>query len=157
MKDKICNILIAILLFLAVSILIADNTPKDILDKTSAFFQVFVTPVKQNVEKINKNKESDVNFTPYMKKLQTDIKENWDPPKSNSSKSVVALFKIAKNGNLLNFKILTSSGDKKTDKAAKKAVEKTAPFTPLPDGFKEKSIDIQFTFDYNVFGKNGKL
>ena len=37
-------------------------------------------------------------------------------------------------------------------KDALKAVELTAPFRPLPADFRGQSIDIQFTFDYNVFG-----
>ena len=36
--------------------------------------------------------------------------------------------------------------------AALKAVELTAPFRPLPADFKGQNIDIQFTFDYRVFG-----
>ena len=41
------------------------------------------------------------------------------------------------------------------DRAALNAVEVTAPFRPLPAEFKGQYIDIQFTFDYNVFGATG--
>ncbi len=90
-------------------------------------------------------------FGPYMRELQRRIKMNWDPPKGNESKRVVLLFKIAKDGRLLSCKVNKSSGLPSADQAALKAVELTAPFRPLPADFKGQSIDIQFTFDYNVF------
>ncbi len=90
-------------------------------------------------------------FGPYMRELQRRIKMNWDPPKGNESKRVVLLFKIAKDGRLLSCKVNKSSGLQSADQAALKAVELTAPFRPLPADFRGQSIDIQFTFDYNVF------
>lgn len=91
-------------------------------------------------------------FGPYMRELQRRIKLNWNPPKGNESKRVVLLFKIAKSGRMLSCRVLKSSGLPAADQAALRAVELTAPFRPLPAEFKGQSIDIQFTFDYNVFG-----
>lgn len=93
-------------------------------------------------------------FGPYMRELQRRIKLNWNPPKGNESKRVVLLFKIAKSGRMLSCRVLKSSGLPAADQAALKAVELTAPFRPLPVEFRGESIDIQFTFDYNVFGAN---
>lgn len=94
-------------------------------------------------------------FGPYMRELQRRIKMNWDPPKGNESKRVVLLFKIAKDGRLLSCSVYKSSGLPSADKAAINAVQATAPFKPLPAEFKGQHIDIQFTFDYNVFGASG--
>ncbi len=94
-------------------------------------------------------------FGPYMRDLQRRIKMNWDPPKGNESKRVVLLFKIAKDGRLLSCSVFKSSGLPSADKAAINAVQLTAPFRPLPVEYKGASIDIQFTFDYNVFGASG--
>lgn len=91
-------------------------------------------------------------FGPYMRELQRKIKLNWNPPKGNESKRVVLLFKIAKSGRMLSCRVLKSSGLPAADQAALRAVELTAPFRPLPAEFRGQSIDIQFTFDYNVFG-----
>lgn len=91
-------------------------------------------------------------FGPYMRELQRRIKMNWDPPKGNESKRVVLLFKIAKDGRLLSLRVFKSSGVPSADKAALSAVELTAPFKRLPPEFRGSNIDIQFTFDYNVFG-----
>lgn len=91
-------------------------------------------------------------FGPYMRELQRSIKRNWDPPKGEESRRVVLLFKIARDGRLLNVSVSKSSGLASADKAALAAVKLTAPFKPLPAEYKESSVDIQFTFDYNVFG-----
>ena len=91
-------------------------------------------------------------FGPYMRELQRRIKMNWDPPKGNESKRVVLLFSISKDGRLLSIKVHKSSGLTAADNAAMSAVKLTAPFKPLPAEFKGQSVDIQFTFDYNVFG-----
>ena len=91
-------------------------------------------------------------FGPYMRELQRRIKMNWDPPKGNESKRVVLLFKIAKDGRLLSCSVFKSSGLQNADAAALNAVKLAAPFRPLPPEYKGANIDIQFTFDYNVFG-----
>ncbi len=91
-------------------------------------------------------------FGPYMRELQRRIKYNWHPPKGNESRKVVLLFKIAKNGQLLSCRVYRSSGLPSADQAALNAVKMTAPFRPLPADYKGTNIDIQFTFDYNVFG-----
>lgn len=95
-------------------------------------------------------------FGPYMRDLQRRIKMNWNPPKGNESKRVVLMFKIAKDGRLLSCSVFKSSGLQSADQAALDAVKLTAPFKPLPAEYKNSSIDIQFTFDYNVFGGTAK-
>ena len=91
-----------------------------------------------------------------MRDLQRRIKMNWNPPKGNESKRVVLMFKIAKDGRLLSCSVFKSSGLQSADQAALDAVKLTAPFKPLPAEYKNSSIDIQFTFDYNVFGGTAK-
>lgn len=91
---------------------------------------------------------------PYMRELERRIKRNWNPPKGDSSKRVVVYFKIARDGKLLAINISKSSGQPLSDQAAKAAIELTAPFAPLPPEYKGNSIDIDFTFDYNVLGAN---
>lgn len=95
-------------------------------------------------------------FGPYMRELQRRIKMNWDPPKGDESKRVVLMFKIAKDGRLLSCYVFKSSGLPGADKAAVNAVQASAPFRPLPAEYRSGSVDIQFTFDYNVFGGSVK-
>lgn len=98
------------------------------------------------------NAMRDPDFGPYMRELQRRIKMNWDPPKGNESKRVVLIFRISRSGRLLSIKTLKSSGVAAADRAAINAVQLTAPFKPLPPEYKKESVDVQFTFDYNVFG-----
>lgn len=112
------------------------------------FPKIFQTK-KEHHPKLSKEEEAD--FGPYMKNLQNKIKSNWAPPKINKSKRVVLIFKIAKDGNLLASSVLKSSGNPEVDNAAKEALLKSAPFEKLPDNYKGNDIDVQFTFDYNVF------
>ncbi len=91
-------------------------------------------------------------FGPYMRDLQRRIKRNWDPPKGNESKRVVLMFRVSRDGRLLDVKVQNSSSVVSADRAAIAAVELTAPFRPLPPEYKGNDIEIQFTFDYNVFG-----
>ncbi|MBU6450835.1 MAG: energy transducer TonB [Cyanobacteria bacterium REEB67] len=97
----------------------------------------------------------DVDFGPYMADLQRRIKRAWFPPKGNESKRVKVVFKVHKDGQMTNLRILISAGLQIADAAALKAVENAAPFRPLPDGA-PSDVDIEFTFDYNVFNGGGK-
>lgn len=99
--------------------------------------------------------QKDVDFGPYMADLQRRIKKHWFPPKGNESKRVMVVFKVHSGGELSGLHLERSSGVALADNAALKAVEDAAPFRPLPDGAPD-TVDIQFTFDYNVFNGGGK-
>ena len=100
------------------------------------------------------NNTDNSDLEPYMRKLQRTIKYNWNPPKNIVSKRVVTTFTIARNGNLLNYSIKESSGDKYTDNVALSAIRNSAPFDPLPANSNISTLEIKFTFDYSVFGAN---
>lgn len=96
-------------------------------------------------------------FGPYMRELQRRIKRNWHPPRGNESKRVVVLFKVSRDGRLLRLNINKSSGVSDADDAALDAVRMSAPFRQLPPEYQGNDIDIQFTFDYNVFSVGGSV
>lgn len=98
--------------------------------------------------------QADVDFGPYMADLQRRIKKCWFPPRGNESKRVVVVFKVHTDGTLSDLRIDKSSTVAVADQAALKAVNDAAPFRPLPPGA-PSDVDIQFTFDYNVFGGGG--
>lgn len=112
-----------------------------------------ISITKKNI-KHNAKSNAKPDFDLYMKELQRQIKRNWKPPKDTESKRIVVLFKVSKNGALLSQNVYNSSGNSAADNAALEAVKLAAPFKPLPPEFKGESVDIQFTFDYNVFGAN---
>jgi TonB family protein len=89
-----------------------------------------------------------------MQDLQRRIKRAWFPPKGNESKRVIVVFKVHQGGALSNLKISNGCGLAIADDAALQAVQHAAPFSPLPPGA-PKDVDVQFTFDYNVFMGSG--
>ncbi len=108
------------------------------------------------ISNIADTKEVYIEWGPYMRNLEKRIKKNWNPPNDDVSKRVIVYFKIGKDGRLISLKTGKSSGSISHDDAAKSAIERTAPFAPLPPEFKGVNIDIEFTFDYNVLGASHK-
>lgn len=91
-------------------------------------------------------------WQPYMEDVQEKIKANWNPPEIDVSNSTILLFKVGKNGELLQTNIKRSSGNEEVDKSAIEALEKAIPFKKFPDGVTLQNVDIEFSFDYNVVG-----
>lgn len=89
-----------------------------------------------------------VDFGPYMKRMQDKIKSYWAPPAMDLNAQIVVKYRILKNGSLDSYGISASSGSQELDNAAIEALKKAAPFEPLPEGFNKESILVQFTFDY---------
>lgn len=89
-------------------------------------------------------------FGAYMAELQRRIRTAWVPPKMPRSKSTIIVFTIGLNGELLSTQLQRSSGDHAMDDAAMQAIRNSAPFRHLPQ-YSPDSVDVQFTFDYNVF------
>lgn len=98
----------------------------------------------------------EVDFSKYMANLQRRIKQAWFPPRDELSKRVKVRFTISTNGNLSGLTLAGSSGSAVADNAALKAVSNAAPFAHLPEGAPD-SVDIEFTFDYNVFKGSGQV
>jgi TonB family protein len=95
-----------------------------------------------------------VDFGKYMADLQKRIRKHWFPPRDPNSKVASVTFVITRSGNLQSLRILNSSGLAASDNAALQAVENAAPFPPLPEGA-PPSVDIEFTFTYQVFSQDG--
>ncbi len=95
---------------------------------------------------------ADIEFGPYMSALQRKIKMAWKPPRGSESNRIVVMFTINKNGYIQNIQLTTPCKLADANAAAIDAVKRAAPFDPLPAG-SPPTIDIEFTFDYNVFKK----
>lgn len=95
---------------------------------------------------------ADLDFGPYMADLQRRIKRAWFPPRGNETRKVTVIFKVHADGKVSDIKLDKSSGVEPADAAALSAITNASPFRMLPAGA-PKVVDIQFTFDYNVFSK----
>jgi len=118
--------------------------------------QTLQTAPAPAIEESTVSEGKDVDFGPYMSALQCRIKRNWYPPRNAESLRIAVRFKVHEKGDISDVKIVKSSGLDSADAAAVKAVETAAPYKVLPAGAPE-NVDIEFTFDYNVFGKNQPL
>ncbi len=98
--------------------------------------------------------KGDIDYGPYMADLQRRIKRAWFPPRANECQQVVVTFKVHRDGTVSNIALTGASGDQMEDQSALKAIENAAPFKPLPQGSPDM-VDIQFTFDYNVWSAYG--
>ena len=111
--------------------------------------EIIIENTKQVTSKEERIAKKNI-WGPYMRELEVSIKNNWAPPKGNATKRVIVSFTISKDGNLLDKKLVKSSGTPLADRAAMNAIQQTAPFKPLPSEFLGQSVPIEFTFDYNV-------
>jgi TonB family protein len=88
-----------------------------------------------------------------MADIQRRIKRNWFPPRDFASRQTVVNFKIARDGTVFAIKVDKTSGSASEDKAAINAVQDASPFTITRPYLDYMPIEIQFTFDNNVFGR----
>src|SRR5574344_622230 len=114
--------------------------------------EINIVQEKSQIEEIN-----NVDLIPYAEEIKKKIKENWDPPYFGKSYKIIALFKISSKGKLFSIKLEKSSGYRTIDDIAVNTIKASAPFNPFPQGSKNKSIAIQFTFSYNSQSQENKI
>lgn len=95
-----------------------------------------------------------LDITPWAKQVVTRIQEHWQIPVSlasapNLSLSVGVKVVIAKSGALQSSEIKQSSRLEQVDKAVLLALNKGAPFPPLPEQFPKDSLEAYFWFNVN--------
>lgn len=95
------------------------------------------------------NSNQNIDWNGYMSNVERRVKSNWIPPKGSGGKIVKTVFKISKNGELLEYKVTQSSGFESLDKSAIDAIRLTAPFQALPEGYAGESVSVEFVFDYH--------
>ena len=86
----------------------------------------------------------------YVEAMQRRIKLFWSPPKGTESRQIKVTFKVYRDGHIAFLKLKAPCDNQTANDAALAAVLKAAPFKPLPKGT-PPDVDIDFTFDYNVF------
>ncbi|MEH2129235.1 MAG: TonB family protein [Nostoc sp.] len=95
----------------------------------------------------------DVDLTSYLNKLKQRVQQQWLPGMSQSNRRTVLNFTINRSGEVNNLNIVQTSGSRVTDEVAMNAIQRSAPFAPLPTGYRKNYIDIEFTFSINVYGQ----
>lgn len=98
-------------------------------------------------------RSQDIDLTAYLNKLKQRVQQRWLPGMSQSNRRTVLNFTINRSGQVSNLNIVQTSGFSVTDEVAFNAIQQAAPFAPLPTGYSKNYIDIEFTFDINVYGE----
>lgn len=88
----------------------------------------------------------------YFMKLRESIESVWSFPVAarygGMAGSVQVLFKIGRDGQLMDVRVLESSGYRVLDDEVVNSLKRAAPFDPLPSSWQEKELEITGLFSY---------
>lgn len=94
------------------------------------------------------------NYPWYVSLIQRKVSQAWytqevDPHTPYSSQ-VSVTFSISRNGTPSNIRIARSSGSPTLDSSALRAVQRVENFSPLPGGYSQSSVSVEYTFTYKL-------
>jgi TonB family protein len=94
-----------------------------------------------------------VDFGPYLRRLQKDVKKKWLRGISESEKGrkgkLAIEFAIKKDGKVADMKLVAASGDVVLDRPAWDAIRASNPFSPLPSQSSGPYLALRIRFYYN--------
>lgn len=87
-------------------------------------------------------------FSRYLGELRTRLEKSKVNPRSHYSGTVWLRFTLGENGEIIERSVATSSGSKILDDAAVAALERAAPFPPIPNevGTRPLVVSVPFKF-----------
>ena len=86
----------------------------------------------------------------YASSIQQSIRRNWTPIPSASSHRCTVRFRVHKDGRVTGVTAVDSGASAANEQRAREAVEKCAPFPPLPKNSPE-FIDAEFSFEFDKY------
>jgi periplasmic protein TonB len=84
----------------------------------------------------------------YLGQLRKLLDKSKINPRAHQAGTVLVEFKIAPSGQLLSREIKQSSGSKLLDDAAVAALDRAAPFPPMPKSSSQEPLDVQVPFKF---------
>jgi protein TonB len=84
----------------------------------------------------------------YLGSVRKSIERNKVNPRSKISGTVMIRFTVGPKGDVLSREITQSSGSKILDDAAMAALDRAAPFPPMPDEIARGNIEVQVPFRF---------
>jgi len=85
-------------------------------------------------------------FIIYQNQMLSSIKDNWAWVGQKSNLKVVVHFSIKDSGEITGLKIVQPSGDPSYDESVLRAVKKSSPLPPPPEGSRKDFADVELTF-----------
>ncbi|MEL6927629.1 MAG: energy transducer TonB [Cyanobacteria bacterium J06600_6] len=92
-----------------------------------------------------------IDLSKYLSAMESKVKPNWKPAFRQEDRTTVLRFNIEKNGQVTGLNVVQSSGIAEVDRESLEAIEKSAPFAPLPANFPLDSLEITFSFNIHVY------
>ncbi len=93
-------------------------------------------------------------YASYLEHIKNKIENVWAYPteaaRTGQQGTLLILFTINKNGDLIRLKLVRSSGYPLLDRAALQAIRDASPFPPLPKRFNLDILNIYATFEYDL-------
>lgn len=90
----------------------------------------------------------------YELEINTWIKGNWAYPVAlgqNMDLEAIVLLSVRRNGSISGTKFIKRSGNAIFDQSVTKAIEKSDPLPPFPEGYKRNQEDIEVSFNLKEF------
>jgi len=84
----------------------------------------------------------------YVGEITAKVKENWKDPVGGGTGLVQVSFSVFPMGNIATPKIRKSSGDRKLDDLALRAIKNATPFPPFPKEIKKTHLTFIIQFSY---------
>lgn len=97
--------------------------------------------------------EPGINFSIYQMEVREKIKSNWSfpsahlDPKTKKNLEAVVVVKVRSNGTILESRIKKRSSSVLFDQTVIKAIERSDPLPPFPEGYRKTHDEIEFTFN----------
>ncbi|MDE3178792.1 MAG: TonB family protein [Acidobacteriota bacterium] len=89
----------------------------------------------------------------YVEAVRNRISSNWllsiINPQILSARRVYIEFDILRDGTITHVQLTQPSGVPEVDRSAERAVLASSPLAPLPAGYKENSVHVEFYFDFH--------
>ena len=86
----------------------------------------------------------------YLGTLRKSLERHKVKPRSRLSGTVLLQFTVGSTGQLLSREVKSSSGSKALDDAAVAALDRAAPFPPMPEDLGQGPIEVEIPFKFIV-------
>lgn len=101
----------------------------------------------QDYSQYHPNQQLQNDFSEYMAVLQEKIQRSWNPPDFMEDGHAMVMFKINRQGEVLDANIIESSRNPVYDESTIEAIKKSSPFNKFPAATSKDSLTIKYSFD----------
>lgn len=120
-------------------------------DSESTFFDPEANASEQAVNSSGVDARANVDLGPYLAEVKQRVRQNWQTPTVDDNRQTVIVFAIERNGQITGLQIKQSSGSPEVDNKFLAAIEKSAPFAPLPANYPNSHLNIVYDLNINMY------